>query len=45
MAKFTINSLKSATITIPDLRNPAVELGLSVDLEWKKGIDFDIVIE
>jgi len=45
VAKFTINSLKSATITIPDLRNPAVELGLSVDLEWKKGIDFDIVIE
>ena len=39
-AQFTIAKLKSAYNTIPDLRNPAVELGLSVDLEWQKGIEF-----
>ena len=44
-AKFTIASLKHAINTIPDLRNPKVELGLSVDLSWKTGITFDNVIE
>ena len=44
-ATFTINSLKQALVTIPDLRNPAVELGLSVDLQWKPVISFDYVIE
>ena len=39
-AKFTISSLKLAENTIPDLRNAAVELGLSVDLEWQKGVTF-----
>lgn len=43
-AKFTIASLQTAINTIPDLRNPQVELGLSVDLSWKEGIDFDITI-
>ena len=43
-AKFTIHSLQTAINTIPDLRNPQVELGLSVDLSWKKGLDFDITI-
>ena len=44
-AKFTIANLKKAINTIPDLRNPNVELGLSVDLSWEKGIDFDILIQ
>ncbi|MBQ9666428.1 MAG: hypothetical protein IJV33_08145 [Bacteroidaceae bacterium] len=39
-AKFTIVSLKQAINTIPDLRNPKVEFGLSVNLEWQKGITF-----
>ncbi len=39
-AQFRIQSLKSAENTIPDLRNPAVEIGLSVDLKWKEGITF-----
>ena len=43
-AKFTIANLKSAINTIPDLRNPKVELGLSVDLSWKDGIVFDQLI-
>lgn len=43
-AKFSIANLTKAINTIPDLRNPKVELGLSVDLSWKTGIPFDIVI-
>ena len=45
IAKFTVNSLKSAINTIPDLRNPQVELGLSVNLSWKEGISFPVVIQ
>lgn len=41
----TINSLKSAYNTIPDLRSTKLQLGLSVDLEWKTGIQFDVNIE
>lgn len=41
-AKFTIKNVKSAVVTIPDLRNPGVELGLSVDLEWQEGNSFNI---
>lgn len=43
-AQFTIKSLANAYNTIPDLRNPKVELGLSVDLSWNSGITFDIPI-
>lgn len=39
-ANFTIKNLKKATNHIPDLRNPRLELGLSVDLGWKEGITF-----
>jgi len=28
--------------TIPDLRTPKLELGLSVDLTWETGIEFDV---
>ena len=31
----------NAYVTIPDLRTPKLELGFSVDLEWKAGITFE----
>ena len=34
--------LGAAYNTIPDLRTPKLELGLSVDLEWQSGIQFDV---
>ena len=40
-----ITSLKSAYNTIPDLRSTKLQLGLSVDLEWQKGIQFDVEIK
>lgn len=40
-----ITSLKSAYNTIPDLRSTKLQLGLSVDLEWQTGIQFDIDID
>ena len=39
-AQFSIKNLTKAQNTIPDLRNPKVELGLSVNLEWEDGITF-----
>ena len=44
-ANFTINSLKNAYVTIPDLRASKLQLGLSVDLEWKTGLTYDVTIE
>lgn len=44
-AKVTINSLENAYNCIPDLKSPKLELGLSVDLEWKAGLTQDVVIE
>lgn len=44
IAKVTITSLAKAYNTIPDLRATQMELGLSVDLEWKTGISFDVEI-
>lgn len=41
----TINSLKSAYNTIPDLRSTKLQLGLSVDLDWQTGIQFDVNID
>ena len=34
--------LGKAYNTIPDLRTPKMELGLSVNLEWKSGLAFDV---
>lgn len=34
--------LGAAYNTIPDLRTPQLELGLSVDLHWETGITFDV---
>ena len=44
-AKFTINSLKNAYVTIPDLRASKLQLGLSVDLQWRTGLTFDVPID
>ena len=43
VVKLTIgrNALKKAYQTIPDLRSPKLELGLSVDLTWQQGLTFD----
>ena len=43
-ATFTINSLKNAYVTIPDLRASNLQLGLSVDLTWQTGLTFDVPI-
>lgn len=39
-----IKSLANAYNTIPDLRSTKLRFGLSVDLEWKTGLQFDIDI-
>lgn len=39
---FTKESLQHAYITMPDLRSGQVSLGLSVDIEWEKGMDFEV---
>ena len=44
VVKFTIKDLKNAYVTIPDLRASKLQLGLSVDLEWKKGLTYDVEI-
>lgn len=45
IAKFTINTLENnAYNTIPDLRTPELEFGLSVDLEWQPGFTFEIAV-
>lgn len=41
-ANFTINDLKKAYVTIPDLRVASLELGLSVDLTWNSGLTYDV---
>jgi hypothetical protein len=42
-ARFKIgaNSLKNAFITVPDLRSSQTSLGLSVDLKWQPGLNFE----
>ena len=37
-----IANLRNALNTIPDLRMPNMEFGLSVDLSWKPGISFNV---
>lgn len=44
-AKVTINSLENAYNCIPDLKSPKLELGLSVDLDWKEGLVQDVTID
>ena len=38
----TINTLKNAYVTIPDLRSVKLQLGLSVDLKWQTGLTFNV---
>lgn len=44
-AKLEIASLKNAYNTMPDLRAPQLELGLSVDLNWNQGITQTVIIQ
>ena len=44
-ANFTVASFKNAYHTLPDLRTPSLEIGLSVDLTWKSGITQEITVE
>jgi hypothetical protein len=39
--KIGANSLKNAFITVPDLRSSQTSLGLSVDLKWQPGLNFE----
>lgn len=43
-ATFTVTSLKNAYSVVPDLRSPKLEFGLSVDLSWQAGMDFEVNI-
>ena len=45
VANVSITSLKNAYNTLPDLRSPRLELGLSVDLTWQTGLEQDVVID
>lgn len=38
------NSLQHALVAVPDLRSSQISLGLSVDLKWQTGLNFDEVI-
>ena len=44
-ANVTITSLAHAYNCIPDLKNPKLELGLSVKLEWAEGLVQDVTID
>lgn len=44
-ANVTIISLAHAYNCIPDLKNPKLELGLSVNLEWTEGLVQDVTID
>ena len=41
----TVNDLSKAYNVLPDLSLPKLELGLSVDLTWKPGIELPLTIE
>lgn len=41
---FNETSLHEALLTVPDLRHSSLTLGLSVDMNWSTGINFDNVI-
>ena len=38
------NSLKYAIVEVPDLRSSQISLGLSVDLKWQTGLNFNDII-
>lgn len=41
---FGENSLAAAYLTVPDLRSSSMTLGLSVDLNWRKGLVYNNVL-
>ena len=41
-AKLTLQNLRNAYNTIPDLRTPQMELGFSVDLTWQNGHEYTL---
>lgn len=45
-ANFVIgeNSLKYAYLTVPDLRSSSLTLGLSVDIKWETGLNFNDIV-
>lgn len=45
-ANFVIgeNSLKKAMVSVPDLREAQISLGLNVDLNWSTGMTFDNIV-
>lgn len=42
IANFTIKDLKNAYNHIPDMRTSKINVGLAVNLEWQKGITFNV---
>ena len=42
--KLDTNSLKYAYLTVPDLRSSSLTLGLSVDITWSTGLNFEEII-
>ena len=44
-ANLTITSLKNAYNVIPNLEQPELEFGVSVNLEWTPGLQFDVNVE
>ena len=44
-ARFNIKNLTKAYSTIPDLKAPQLEIGMSVDLSWESGHAYDIDLE
>ncbi len=43
-ARLTVGDLKHAYSTIPDLKSPQLEVGLSVDLQWSAGNVYDVTL-
>lgn len=42
--KIGATSLQKAFVTVPDLRSSQTSLGLSVDLKWQTGLDFEATL-
>ena len=40
-----LESLQKAYVTVPDLRSSQMSLGLSVDIQWQNGFEYDIEFE
>lgn len=40
--KLTETSLQHAYVTVPDLRSSQITLGVSIDMEWKPGPEFEV---